>query len=90
MISGIIELAANCFGREWTIEMLTELYSHFGGSSPMLFPARRVDARRSLLVSLEVRPELHWLPEVFPCFFNSVMVIDIVALEKKQAGQLFW
>ena len=36
MISSFIELTANSFGRNWTIQMLTQLSSHFGCSSPML------------------------------------------------------
>ena len=42
----------------------------------------RFNARRSLSVSLEVWPELLWLLEVFLCFLNSVMVLDMASLEK--------
>ena len=36
MMSVFIELAANSFGRNWTIQILIQLGSHFGGSSLML------------------------------------------------------
>ena len=36
MISGFIELTANCFGRNCTIQMLIQQSSHIGGSSRML------------------------------------------------------
>ena len=36
----------------------------------------------SLSINLEVWPELLRLPRVFPCFLNSVMALDMVALEK--------
>ena len=42
----------------------------------------RLNAHRSLSVSLEIRPELLRFLEGFPCFLNSVMVLDMAALEK--------
>ena len=37
MISVFIRITANSFDRNWTIQMLIQLSSHFGGSSPMFF-----------------------------------------------------
>ena len=59
--------------------MLIQLSSHFGGSSAILFPAMRFNARRSLSVSPKVHPELLRLLEVFSCLLNSVL--DMVAVE---------
>ena len=36
MIPGFIELTENSFGRNYTNQMLIQLRSHFGGSSPLL------------------------------------------------------
>ena len=36
MISEFIELTANRFGRNWTIQILIQLNSHIGGSRPVL------------------------------------------------------
>ena len=36
MISGFIEITVHSFGRKWTIQMLIQLSSDFGGSSSML------------------------------------------------------
>ena len=46
----------------------------------------RFNARRSLSVSLEVRPELLRLLEVFPYFENSTLVLDMLALEKPSSS----
>ena len=47
-----------------------------------VLPAMRFNARRSLSVSLEVRPELFWLLG----FLNSVLVLDMAALEKPSSS----
>ena len=80
-ISSFIELTVNSFGRDWTIQMLIQLRSQFGGSSPMLSSHNTFSARRSLSVSLDVRPELLRLLEAFPCFLITFMVLDMVDLE---------
>ena len=50
----------------------------------------RFNARWSLSVSLEAKPELIWLLEFFPGFLNFVMVLDMLALEKRSSVQLLW
>ena len=54
----------------------------------MLSPTMRFNARRSLSISLEVRPELIRLLEDFPCFLNSVMVLDMAALENSSSSAI--
>ena len=61
IISGFIKFTANSFCRNWTIQMLIQLSSHFGGSSPMISSHNAFNERRSLSVSLKVRPKLLWL-----------------------------
>ena len=73
-------LMANSFGRNWTIGMLIQLSSYLAAVVWCFLPTMRFNERLSLSVSLEVRPELLWLLEVFPCFLNSAMVLDMVAL----------
>ena len=73
-------------GRNWTIQMLSQLSSHFGAVVRCFLPTMRFITRRSLLANLEVRPELLWLLEGFPCFLNSLKVLDIVALEKPSSS----
>ena len=86
MISDFIELTANSFGRDWTVQMLMQPSSHFGGSNPMLSSHNGCDAGRSLTISLEVRAELLLFLEVFQCFTNSVVVLAMVALEKPSSS----
>ena len=88
MIHGFIEFTANSFGRNWTIEMLIRLISHFGGSSSMLSSHNAFQCTRSLSVSLDVRQELLRLLEVLPYFLNSVIVIDIVTRTNKKCSCL--
>ena len=80
MISGFIELPAKSFGRNWTIQMLIQLGSHFGGGSLMFSSHNALNA--SLSVSLKVWPIFLRMLEVFSCFLNSVTILDMVALEK--------
>ena len=82
-IPGFIELAPNSFGRTWIIQILIQLSRNFGGSSQVLYFH---NARRYLSVSLEDRPELLQLLEVFPFFLTSVMIFDMVAIEKTSSS----
>ena len=49
-------------------------------------PKTRSNARRFLSVSLQVRPVLFRFLEIFPCFLNSVIVLEIEALEKPSSS----
>ena len=73
----------------WTILIETRLFRCWYNSAVTLaavvryfFPAMRLNARRSLSVSLKVCSKLLQLLEVFPCYLNSVMVLHMVAIEK--------
>ena len=80
IISGIIELAANSFGRNWTIQMLIQFSSGL--------PTISFNASRSPSVSWEVRPESLRLLESFLRYLNSVMNLDIVALKPSSSSVL--
>ena len=82
MISGFIELMAYGFWSKLDYQMLIQLSSQFSGSSAMLSSHNAFNARQSLSVSLEVCPELLRVLKVFMCFLNSVLVLDMEALEK--------
>ena len=82
MISGYIEITANSFGRNLTIQTLFNPAVTLVAVVRSYFLQMRFNARRSLSVSLEVQPELRRLLNVSLGFSNSVMVLDMVALEK--------
>ena len=82
MISGFNKFTANFFGRNWTIEMLIQLKSHFRGSSPML-------SSRNAFFNEVCRCKFRSQPESrtsvvghFPCFLNSAIVV----LEEKASS----
>ena len=77
MISVFIELTANRFSRNYTIQMLIQLSSHFGGNSPILSLYNSWFWKSGKNYSGCCR---------FSVLLNSGMVLDMVTLEKPSSS----